>query len=153
MVILTSFQKSKGFGGDKFSVARFQPKGFKYPDLLFLAAQDKRGQKMALDNYIEPVAGFAKALHEAYMSRWNDIEPWLNSLTENKDIVLCCWCPYSDSSKEEVKLFGTFACHSGLIGQLINKHRPDITVMLDADRQRRLIEQWKPKAYITEEIE
>jgi hypothetical protein len=72
------------------------------------------------------------------------VKPWLDSLSPDKDIILCCWCPYSESSSKQIKEYGDFACHSGLIGQMIQKNRPDIQVVLDEDRQKYLIKEWRP---------
>lgn len=143
-VVLTSFKMSKKFSGEKFSISRFQPKGFSFPELKFLAAIDKEGRRMALRNYIDPVAGYAQALRDAFKCRWGAIKKWLDSLTPDVDIVLCCWCPYSDATAEQMKEFGTFACHSGLIGLMIAKHRPDIQIVLDRDREEHLLPEWKP---------
>jgi hypothetical protein len=143
-VVLTSFKHAKTFSGDKFSIARFQPKGFSFAELRFLAATDKDGNKMLLRNYIDPIPGYEKALREAYKFRWPAIRGWLDNLMPENDIVLCCWCPYSNSTADQIKEFGTFACHGGLIGMMIAKYRPDIEIILDKDRQERLLPEWNP---------
>lgn len=145
-IILTSFNRSKEIDGLKFSISRFQPKGFQLPELNFLAAVDRDGKKMLLRNYIDPIRGYEKALRDAYKERWDRIKKWLDELSSAKDIVLCCWCPYSQATKEQIQVFGYFACHSGLIGLMIEKHRPDIKIFLDQDRHEKLVPEWKPKS-------
>lgn len=157
-VVLTSFQRSKEIirklslaGAERiftYSVARFQPKGFNYEELKFLAANGKNG-KLLLRNFKNPVRDYAEALKEGYLSRWNEIKKWLDSLKEEETIILCCWCPHSSQTNKQIDRFGTFCCHTGLIGKMINKHRPDITVVLDDDRDRYLVEEWKPNNYKT----
>jgi hypothetical protein len=144
MIVLTSFRKAKNYNGQKFSIARFQPAGFAFPELTFLAATDKNGEKLLLRDFANPIEGYERALAEGYAARWDKIQAWLDSLQPDKSIVLCCWCPYSQSTKDQIRDFGTFCCHSGIIGQLVNKYRPDISVVLDSDRKYKLVERWKP---------
>lgn len=144
MLVLTSFKKAKNYNGQKFSIARFQPSGFAFAELSFLAATDKDGNKLLLRDFRSPMEGYEKALFEGYATRWDKIKTWLDSLQEDKTVVLCCWCPYSESTKNQIREFGTFCCHSGLIGKLVNRYRPDISVVLDSDRKYKLVERWKP---------
>lgn len=141
-VYLTSFVKSVEYNCPKYSVARRQPKGFNYPELKFLAPISSTGEILRLSTFPnDPVANYAIALKEAYKYRWDVIKSWLCSLSE--DIALCCWCPYSKSTQRQLKEYGVFVCHTGLVGQMIRKWRPDIEVVLDSDREK-LIEEYKP---------
>lgn len=49
--------------------------------------------------------------------RWEAVRPWLKSLEPAEDITLLCFC------RE-----GQF-CHRKLIGRVINRYRPDITIV------------------------
>lgn len=151
MVVITSFKKSKNYRGDKYSIARFQPKGFVFPTLQFFAAVDTNGEKLTIDEVASDIDVYEKQLLAGYKKRWNKIKKWLDSLEEHKTIVLCCWCPYSNPAKAQLRELGKFCCHSGLVGQLINKYRPDITILLDDDRKRKLISRWQPE-YLEDEI-
>lgn len=145
MVILTSFKQSVKYPSEKFSIARIQPKGFNYKELKFLAAIDEKGKKLQLKNLQEDsLNGYKETFKRGLKKRWHSVNAWLNSLSPDKDIVLCCWCPYSESSSKQMKEYGAFACHSGLIGQMIRKNRPDIQVVLDEDRQKYLVKEWWP---------
>lgn len=147
MVILTSFKQSVKYPGEKYSIARIQPKGFNYKELKFLAAIDEKGKKLQMENIQDDTLNvYKEALRRGLKKRWHLVNAWLNSLSHDKDIVLCCWCPYSESSSKQMKEYGTFACHSGLIGQMIRKNRPDIQVVLDEDRQKYLSKEWRPDA-------
>ena len=155
MIILTSFKRSKEImkqlninRGNIYSVARWQPKGYNYKELPFLSATDKNGSKLLLRNFENPVEDYANALREGYKARWEEIKRWLDSLDNDKDIILTCWCPYSTQTQKQIKEYGTFCCHTGLIGKMINKNRPDITVVLDEDRHEKLIPEWKPEIYL-----
>ena len=151
MLILTSFKKSKKYVGQKFSIARFQPSGFVYPELTFLAATGANGEKLLLEDFEEPILGYERAYLAGIKSRWPEIKQWLDSLDNNKTIILCCWCPYSLATKAQITNFGSFCCHSGIIGQLVNKSRPDISIIMDDDRKYKLLEKWKPN-YIEDSI-
>ena len=151
MVILTSFKRSKEYYGDFYSVARFQPSGFAYPVLDFLAATDKDGEKLLLSQFDNPIEGYEQALMGGYGARWGVIQKWLDELDEDRTVVLCCWCPYSNSTKNEIREFGTFCCHTGIIGQIINRCRPDISIILDIDRKKKLLPRWMPE-YIEDSI-
>lgn len=144
MVTLTSFAKSGQFRGKKYSVSRWQPKGFQYPVLDFLSAVDAAGKPLKLQKFSDPLTDYKKAFIDGIKARWDRVYPWLKGLRPSEDVVLCCWCPYSATSQKQIKEFGTFACHTGLIGQLIQKFRPDIKVVLDNDREKHLIQEWRP---------
>ena len=149
-VLLTSFNISikieKMFPNiEMFSVSRWRPKGFNnYKTLENLGAYDKHGQKLTLNNGIDT---YKKELFKAYVKNWKWIEKWLTELSNDNIIGLCCWCPYSKSTKLQIKTYGSFVCHTGLIGKMINKYRPDIEILLDMDRHKRLIPEWKPQNY------
>jgi hypothetical protein len=83
---------------------------------------------------------------EFYKSVWDDyIIPWSQTLDSGNIDVVCCWCPFSESTRNQIKTFGTFVCHTGIIGQVVNHLRPDIDVYLDLDRHYKLVEEYKPK--------
>jgi hypothetical protein len=142
-ITLTSFKKSKEYPGEKFSIARFQPQGFQYRPLSFLGAEGPKGEHLRLSNFEDPT-DFVKEYKAGIQARWIVVQQWLKTLEESKDIVLCCWCPYSAHSLEQFKRDNIVYCHSGLIGKLINHHCPDITVLLDSDRFYHLYEPWRP---------
>jgi hypothetical protein len=147
MVLLTSFKKAKTLDRHwkVFSVARFQPNRCYYQELGFLSATDSKGEKIKPTSTSEgDLMKFSDTLKEGYRARWSEIEEWLKSLKTDDRIALACWCPYSEDSRGQVKKEGHFACHTGLIGKLIKKHRPDIQVWLDDDRHTHLISEWKP---------
>ncbi len=140
MVILTSFTKSRQYAGEKYSVARFQPEGYGYPTLHFLAATDKDGEVLHLKDLTEEsVSEFCTKLKAKYRKAWKEIKSWLDELTADRDIILCCWCPYSRTSQGHVQQHNKFFCHTLLIGQMIQKHRPDIKVVYDDDRTKMLM--------------
>jgi hypothetical protein len=53
------------------------------------------------------------------VSNWNQVKPWLDSLSAEKDIYLICW----ESPKG---LVPELKCHRLLILEMIQKHRPDL---------------------------
>lgn len=146
-VILTSFHRAKRMQGDKFSICRFQPTGFALPELRFFAAEDANGQKLRIKD-VGGVEKFEQLYREALASRWKEVSDWLDWLRRTSSpVLLLCWCPFSEETKASVKTDGTFLCHSGLIGKLINRHCPETRLMLDEERARQLDVRWRPERY------
>lgn len=154
MIILTSFQESKrllkrdGIKSRKpnvYSVARNQPVGFSYPVLSFLAAIDIHGQKIHLRGVEDPINSYKKTLFEYYNSVCDDVLLWLSDLKEEDMDILCCWCPYSEATRNQIRIYDAFVCHTGLIGQLVNELRPDISIYMDGDRSEKLIDEFRPE--------
>lgn len=151
MIILTSFHKSKSIlkrfqskDANVYSVARKQPAGYSYAVLPFLAAIDIHGQKINLHGVEDPINNYRKTLYEYYNTVCDDIIRWVTDLETKNIDILCCWCPYSTSTKNQVKMYGTFVCHTGLIGKIVNEYRPDIEIFMDTDRAMRMIDDYKP---------
>jgi hypothetical protein len=154
MIILTSFKESlkilknsgiRSRNPNIYSVARNQPSGFSYPVLTFFAAVDVHGQKIKLRGVEDPINSYRDTLFEYYDSVEEEIFEWVDNLKPGDVDILCCWCPHSESTKNQVKTRGEFVCHTGLIGQIINKYRNDIDVYMDNDRASRLIQDFRPK--------
>ena len=87
-VVLTSFRDSVNWEGPKFSTARWQPRGFEYPELQFLAPWDPdTGKKMV---HLEP-----DVFREKYERILEKNASQIKTFFEERDddqIVLCCWC-------------------------------------------------------------
>ena len=156
MILLTSFKESRNLlsrDGIKrnnlslYSVARNQPSGFTYKSLPFLAALDVHGQKLKLRGVEDPINTYRNKLFEYYNSVCEELISWAMSLNNQDMDILCCWCPYSEATRNQVRIYNTFVCHTGLIGGIINDLRPDIDVYLDIDRHHKLILEYKPKNY------
>jgi len=147
-VLITSFKMSTQYKYTfkVFSVARFQPQGFSYPKLSFLAAKGPDGKKLLLRDFVNPLEGYKRALYAGFTARKRQVQKWLDGLDPDENIALACWCPYSAATQRQLRRFGTFACHTGLIARMINKHRPDVNVILDTDHAR-LVPQWMPKQF------
>jgi hypothetical protein len=157
-ILLSSFKKSKEVikkipDSCHYSVSRWQPSGFSYNILDFLGAYYKNGNGLLLQNRTNPLQSYQHDLFKYYVSRWEEIVLWLTTIqNSDKLIVLNCWCPYSKATKNQIKNFGSFACHTGLIGKIINSYFPDIELYLDKDRHQMLVPEWKPKNYKLMEI-
>lgn len=146
-VILTSFHRAKKMQGQKFSICRFQPAGFEFPELRFFAAEDVQGQRIRIGD-VGGAERFAELYREALVSRWKDVKDWLDSLRSAPGpVLLLCWCPFSEETRVSIKTGDTFLCHSGLIGKLINRHCPEVRLMMDEDRAKHLDVRWRPARY------
>lgn len=135
-VLLSSYHYAKKIDSDKFSVARNKPFWCTYPDLQFLAAYDSNYNPLTLDSYSpSQIVKFEDELRKFYVKKWDVISEWLESLKSDCKITLCCWCPHSKSSKQQLKDYNGFICHTLLIGKMINRHRPDLIVQCDDARE------------------
>ena len=147
-ILLTSFKKSKKYikiFPDVYSVSRWQPYMYHYDVLDFLAAYDIDGERLRLKGSTPDQ--YKHELYQYYVSRRKEVNDWLISLDNDVNIMLCCWCPYSKTTKKHIKKKGSFICHTGLIGKLVNKYRPDIEIILDQDRHLKLYKPFKPDKY------
>ena len=151
-VILSSFKRyghlarCLGYKPRAFSVARFQPRGSRYPELSFLAPPSDMAAPRNYGALEDFLAFYETSLKESYAGRWNDVKSWLDSLDRDDVTALLCWCPYTGLAEEQLKQFGRFACHTGLIGKMLNRHRPDIEVWLDRDHAK-LVDEWLPTTF------
>ena len=119
------------------SVARRQPRGFYYPVLDFFAPQTDNGIPLLLRHFDDPVNGYKDAYYALMRLRYRLIQGWVNNIPAGTKIALCCWCnnTYGQGSRQ-VQEHGTFVCHTVLIGQIIKKIRPEVTIVLDPDREK-----------------
>ena len=130
-----------------YSVARFQPKGFRYPSLPFFAAVDVKGQKIGLRGREDPLKDYKRDLLKYYKSVWTEINNWMVRISKKDVNILCCWCPHASHSKEQMNTHNSFVCHTGIIGKIINSCRSDIDVYMDKEHSIYLVEEYKPFKY------
>lgn len=139
-ILLTSFLNARNYSlENKFSVASWKPKWCTYKDLEFLFPYDVNGLRLRLKNCGDSVQTYIDELREGYSDRWDKIENWLLSLDKKQQYVLCCWCPHSSTSKEQLRTTNTFFCHTILIGKMIRIHRPDLIIKLDNIRETKSV--------------
>jgi hypothetical protein len=121
-VVLTSFRDSVNWAGPKFSTARWQPKGFKYPELPFLAPWDPdNGRKMV---HLEP--GVFREKYERLLERnAGEIRAFFEQRNDEQ-IVLCCWC-HPRRQRGYERLY----CHTILLGYWIERNLGLDVVMAD----------------------
>lgn len=144
-IFMTSFQESRKLG-DRFecySVARWQPRSFNYPDLPQLAAFRQDGSPLRLRDFDEPLEGY----REEYLSGLEDMRPVIVPLLEgivhqprSKHLAFCCWCPHSQASREQIVEFGTFACHTLLLAGWLEQ--AGFSVALDLARSKTGVKDW-----------
>lgn len=94
-----------------YSVARWQPRGYNYPELRVFAPLLTDGQpirKVPPDVYLELYA-------EALASRWGEVKKAVSWL-RNADAALCCWC-----NPQRQKGYERLFCHTILIGFLLEE--------------------------------
>ncbi len=122
-VILTSFREAKNHDCIKFSIARWQPKGYKYPELRWLMPYYADGK---------PIIGIPPDEHRlAYESSVltpdNTVAQLVGLISSTEDeetVAFLCWCnPLRQPPPKKLM------CHRILVGYWIEDHYPDIEVV------------------------
>lgn len=139
MITFSSFRYAKKLTGDMFSAARSQPKTCNFPTLNFLGAEDAKGKAIYINEITpEAVLAFEDTYKQGLVARWDEVKPWLDGLSPFEDITLLCWCPYSKPAEALIAKYGMFYCHHSAIASMVAKHRPDIEIVMDFDRRKRM---------------
>lgn len=132
-VLITSFRRSKTLDFATYSVAVYQPKGFNYPELTMLKILDG-GRWIMPHNFIrfdEPLHAYHQALRNLYHEREQHIRAWLAE--DSLAVAICCWCPYEKAAQRQLKEWGTFVCHTSVVGEILQEYGAQ--VFYDADRR------------------
>jgi hypothetical protein len=117
-----------------FSIAVYQPHWM--PQLPKLDVFDIRdhGKWTRPRDFVDredPLKAYAEHLWRLYDERHHEISKTLAGLPE--EAALCCWCPYDKAAQRQLQQFGSFVCHSEVVGQVLEYH--GVSVGKDADRQ------------------
>ncbi len=130
-VIMTSFDRAEQHTGPKLSVARWQPEGFDYKELMWLAPKDiDTGEDL---KHLEPSVFREK--YENILDHWS----WatreffiatLGNLSVTQ-LTFCCWCNFRRQAKYE-KLY----CHTILLGWWLEEHIEGVEVIYLEGRDR-----------------
>lgn len=118
-VVLTSFEDSRYHGGRKYSVARWQPKGYKYHELPFLAPFDVQTGKALV--HLEPVV-YRQKYEQVLLQAREPLRAFVGNCPE-VEVVFCCWCDPGRQAGYE-KLY----CHTILIGYLLEEMFPALEI-------------------------
>jgi hypothetical protein len=137
-VYITSFFKSHLVPKEveKFSAAVYPPKGYEWmPKAMWTDIRDKQGNWTRPRNFEKaenPLMAYRNALWELYSEREREAVRWLSE--REGAIALCCWCPADRPAQRQLKEWGSFVCHTAVLGEFITAlgHR----VWYDSDRLR-----------------
>jgi len=121
-VILGAFREADSYPGRRYSIALSQPKGCNYQQLSFLAPTPEMLKEWKAKKDIVRYTHRYNALLTANKAQ---VLEWIKGL--QGDEVLLCWEPYIKTDSERERHF----CHRLILGRLIAKHRPDLTVVVD----------------------
>jgi hypothetical protein len=143
MILLTSFKKSLTLPADysKFSIAVYQPKGFNYPKLPWFDIREN-GRWIRPREFLsetEPLVGYREKLLEHFYKDAPEIKSWYWNQTGG-DMAFCCWCPYEKAAQRQIRQFGSFVCHTGVVYGALQYM--GIPVELDEDRKERMNKLW-----------
>ena len=157
-ILLTSFFKvneAVARGYTPFSVAVYQPRGYTLPKLDFFDIRANGHWIRPRDFGAEPnpLKAYQEALERLYYTREPAIRAWKeglanyvnnNVMTNTTKVALCCWCPYDKAAQRQIQTFGTFVCHTAIIGKLIGQLEPGFMPGVGYDTDRNNMVKWKP---------
>lgn len=137
-IYLTSFMRSHSLppGVVPYSAAVYQPKGYSYEKVAWTDIRPAGGQWIRPREFLsedEPLDGYRQALLSLYGSRKEAAVAWRDSVPH--DVALCCWCPYDRAAQRQLDQFGSFVCHTAVLGEFIYNEL-GVAVWEDADRRK-----------------
>jgi hypothetical protein len=130
-----------------YSIAVYQPRNFpELPVAPVFNILDEEGKWIRPRNFMQPghvpeenyelLKDYRDALLRLYDGRRAAINRWLKD--GPKRAVLCCWCPYDRAAQRQLQDFGSFVCHSGVVGLYLKML--GVRVQYDKDREK----MWRP---------
>lgn len=136
-IYLTSFFKEKELPSDirRYSAAVFQPKGYNFPKASWTDIRDSAGQWTRPRNFLggrNPAESYRAALLGIYNGRVDEAREWLASV-ESRSAALLCWCPYDKAAQRQIEEWGSFICHTAVLGEFLRTEF-GVPVWYDADR-------------------
>ncbi len=136
-VLMTSFFKSNKLEMEKWSVAVYQPKGYRYPkvDWADIRLDGKWIRPREFLGEPDPAAAYFKFMVEMYRSRIDEAAEWLQDYYVH-DVAFCCWCPHDRAARAQLEEFGSFICHTGPLAAFL---RDDCGVEVVLDKARELM--------------
>lgn len=138
-VYITSFFKSHLVpkGVEKFSAAVYPPKGYEWmPKAAWMDIRNNKGDWTRPRNFEKaenPLQSYRDALWQLYSDRTLEASRWLSERTT--DVALCCWCPSDQAAQRQLKEWGSFICHTAVLGEFIHTNF-NLPIWYDADRLR-----------------
>lgn len=124
MIYLSSFKDSINLpeGVELWSAAVYQPKGYELPKAEWTDIRDKSGMWIRPREFIStdnPPGAYREALYQLYNSRMITALQWYNKVRD-RDVALLCWCPYDKAAQRQLEEFGSFICHTAVLGEWLN---------------------------------
>jgi hypothetical protein len=137
-VYISSFFKSKDIPDETviYSAAVYQPKGYQFPKADWTDIRDAGGAWTRPRNYIgseRPLEAYRLALYRLYSDRIEEARRWLLGLG-HRDAALLCWCPSDKAARRQLEEFGSFTCHTAVLGEFLTDL--GVPVWYDAERLR-----------------
>ena len=134
-IYITSFFKTKELPDyvERWSAAVYQPDGFNFPKAAWTDIRDDHGAWIRPRNFIghaNPRESYHEFLWNHYTNRITDAALWLGDLTG--PAALHCWCPYDQAAQRQLRDWGSFICHTSVLGEFLTGL--GATVWYDADR-------------------
>jgi hypothetical protein len=139
MILLTSFRNGEGLVNHMpvWSAAVYQPRGIDFPKAQWADIRDENGVWTRPRNFVDqprPLVSYKEALWTLYSNREEEIAEWLRE-NHTDEVAMCCWCPYDRAAQRQLKEWGSFVCHTAVMG-LYLENIFEIEVHYDGDRDR-----------------
>ena len=137
MIYLTSFKKFHQLPSSVkiWSAAVYQPKGLTLPKADWTDIRDDEGQWIRPRLFLaedKPLQAYRQRLLDLYENRILQANAWRSGLTG--DNALCCWCPYDQAAERQLEEWGSFVCHTAVLGEFLAAIGE--AVWYDSDRLR-----------------
>lgn len=127
MIRLTSFREAKRLSDDvvAMSAARWAPDFARHwPKVEWAAPLYPDGGAIKLRDFGEsPLEPYHEYMLSLYRGKWAAIKAWLQELPP--ELAICCWCPYTQTAKRQLREFGTFHCHLGVVAEVLDAAQAD----------------------------
>lgn len=157
-VLLTSFQHWFSSGDTymhvfdrAYSIAVYQPSWFSpLPKLETFDIRREGGawvrprdflktSQVLVDRSEKPDMELLQRYHDTllgmYKKRMDDYGTSLaGPVWTEKNIVMCCWCPYDKAAQRQLKDYGSFVCHSWAVETFLKEY--GVEVVRDKDREK-----------------
>jgi len=120
MIVLTSFVEASRLEMERRSAARWAPSfAASWEEIAWMKPVRENGSAIKLRDFGEdPLEKYREYMLALYRARWSEIQRWAGALGEG-DLAAACWCPYSRIAKAQIRIFGSFHCHLGVVAEVL----------------------------------
>ena len=139
MILLSSFvrARAKDFPLPAYSAAVYQPEDGRFEKAQWADIRRSGGgwiRPREFENWKHPLNGYFAELYSLYGKREREILRWVD---RHEDCALLCWCPYEKAAQRQLRAYGSYVCHLGVIEAFLRERW--VTVKVDDDRKDKMV--------------